>query len=147
MSLYGNYNGKKVTVQFGSIVAEGYAKGTFVKASRNSDAFELEIGGDGNGARTQNADKSGRIEVTLMQGSPTNDAFQAQALIDEISGAGVNEAFVKDINGTAYAHAATAWIVKQADLERAKEQGEVTWIIETHELDVHQGGLTPIPGT
>jgi hypothetical protein len=145
--LYGTYAGKKVTMQIGSIVCQGYAKGTFCKATRNEDAFSLEVGGDGNAARTQNANRSGRMEFTLMSTSPSNDELQAQAILDEQAGGGVAEAFIKDTSGTALAHGANAWIVKIPDLERAKEQGEVTWIVETDLLELQQGGVLPIPGT
>lgn len=145
-NLYGTYDPSKVTMSFGDIVPEGYAKGTFVKASRNEEAFSLDVGSDGNAARTANANKSGRVTFTLMAESPSNDQLQAQALLDEQSGAGVAPVFVKDNSGTALAHAANAWIVKQADLERAKEAGEVEWVIETNFLEIQQGGTLPIPG-
>lgn len=147
MSLYGNHNPARVTVQFGAIVLQGLAKSTFVKVARNDDAFTYEPSGDGNGARTQSADKSGTVEVTLVAGSPSNDDLNDAAEQDEQSGAGVKELFVKDLNGNALAHAATAWVKKRADLERGTEQGNTTWMFETNELDLQQGGLTPIPGT
>jgi hypothetical protein len=147
MSLHGTYDPQKHTITFGPIVVTGFADGTFLKAYRNEDTYSIKIGADGNGARIRNANRSGRMEFTLLASSPSNDLLQAQAQIDELTGGGVASAFVKDGSGTAKAHGKNAWIVKIPDLERAKELGEVTWIVETDILDVVQGGTTPIPGT
>lgn len=146
MSLYGTFDPTKVTFVLGSITAEGYAD-SFIKAYRNEDAFSIVVSADGKVTRVRNANRSGRFEVTLKNSSPTNDLFQAQAILDEQTGGGIAPALVKDGSGTAHAQGKNSWIVKQPDLERAKELGDVTWIIETDILDMGQGGTTPIPGT
>lgn len=117
-----------------------------VKAARNEDAFSIHVSTDGKVARVRNANKSGRMEVTLTNESPTNDIFMAIAASDELLGVGVGPSFIKDGNGTALCMAAESWFVKIADYERQKELGEVTWIIETDNLELRQGGITNIPG-
>ena len=134
---------QKFTISIAGITVVQYAPGTFIKAMRNEDAFTLTVGADGIGTRTRNANRSGRFEVTLMASSPSNDALQALAALDEASGAGVGAALVKDLSGTAFASGQNAWVVKIPDIERAKELGEVTWIIETDLIQLSQGGTLP----
>lgn len=145
--LFGTYDPAKVSLSFGKLSVIGFSDGTMVKAYRNEDTFSIKIGGDGHGTRVKNANRSGRIEFTLKNSSPSNDQLQAIAILDELSGGGINPAFVKDGSGTALAQGQNAWIVKIADLERAKELGDVTWIVETDLLSIQQGGTLPIPGT
>lgn len=143
--LQGTYDPQKVTVLFTgtlfSIQAVGFAAGTFIKASRNSELFSLQMGNDGQGARSKNPDKSGRVELTLMSSSQSNDEYMAVAALDELSSQGVGVLFIKD-NSTASAmvHAANAWITKIPDLERGKEVGEITWVIESDAIEIIQSG-------
>lgn len=144
--LFGTYDPQKVTVVVGNLTLIGYAD-TFVKAYRNEEIFTYVPSADGHGTRVRNANRSGRIEVTLKGSSPSNDALQTLAIQDELNGTGVKPVLVKDGSGTALAQGQNAWIIKIPDLERAKELGDVTWIIETDILAPKQGGTTPIPGT
>src|SRR5690242_10588032 len=146
--LFGTYDPTKVTMQLGSITVIGFVDGTFVKVYRNEELWSLKVSADGHGARTRNANRSGRAEFTLKQTSPSNDQLQAQAIVDELSGGGVASLFIKDSSSlAARAQGANAWIIKIPDFERAKEEGEVTWVIETDFLDLVQSGASPIPGT
>ena len=123
----------------------GYAPGTFIKASRNEDAFTLKMGADGSSVRVKNANKSGRFEITLMSSSPSNDFLSALAIEDEKAGTAVGPSTVKDGTGAAFAFGLNTWVVKQPDLERGKESGDVTWIIETDLLQLVQGGTFDVP--
>jgi len=139
------YDPQKVSLSVAGNTITGYAAGTFIKATRNEDGWMLTIGADGGGARTRNANKSGRVEITLLASSPSNDVLQAQAIVDELEATGVGPLLVKDGSGTAVASAGNSWIVKHPDLERGKELGEITWIIETEALAIQNGGTTQIP--
>lgn len=134
------YDPQKVTVSVANITITGYATGSFVKVSRDEDAFVKTVGADGLVARTRNANRAGSIEVTLLQSSPSNDALSALALLDETSGTGVGAAQVKDVSGTSIASAQNAWVKKLPDMERGKELGEVTWVIDCDLLNVTVGG-------
>lgn len=129
----------KITV--GAISVVEFAAGTFIKASYNNDLYSLEIGADGRGCRIRNADESGRFEITLLKSSPSNDLLSALAILDRQAGTGIVPVQVKDLNGTAVAACEHGWVVKPADIERGKELGEVTWILETEKLSLIQGGI------
>lgn len=139
------YDPQKTSITFDGATLVGYGGSTFMKASRNEDAYTLTVGADGRAVRTRNANRSGRMEITLLGSSPANDILQAIAEDDELSGTGVGTFMFKDASGTALASAQNAWVVKIPDLERAKEMGEVTWVIETDLLNLVQGGTTQAP--
>jgi hypothetical protein len=139
------YDPQKTSITFDGATIIGYGGSTFMKASRNEDAYLLTIGADGHGVRTRNANRSGRMEITLLASSPGNDILQAIAHEDELNADGVGSFMFKDASGTALASAQNAWVVKIPDLERAKEMGEVTWIIETDLLQLQQGGTVQAP--
>lgn len=119
----------------------GIADGTFIKASRNNDGYTLSMSADGSGARVKNPDKSGRFEVTLKRFSPSNDILAGIAALDELTGTEVDATYIADGNGTSYALGAESWIVKQGDIEGAKEIGDITWIVETALLEQNPGGI------
>lgn len=129
-------------ITIGAINAVDFAKGGFIKAMYNEDAYSLQIGADGFGARIRNANESGRFEITLQKSSPTNDLLSAQALLDRQTGQGVVPVQVKDLNGTSVALGQNTWITKVPDLERGAELGDVTWILETDRLKMTEGGMS-----
>lgn len=135
------YDPLKVTLSFAKATITGYGAGTFIKASYNEDLYSLTIGADGAGARVRNANQSGKVEFTLLASSPSNDVLMAVAALDRSLGQGIAPLLCKDGNGAALAQAQNAWIVKPPDLERGKELGEVTWTLETDNLQLVQGGM------
>lgn len=138
-----SYDPTKQTAIFNSITLKGFAKGTFIKASRNQDTWTYQPNNSGGGARSRNPDKSGTVEFTIQQSSPTNAALSAIARRDEQTGEGVGEIMVKDrTTALSKVKGANAWIRKPADWERQDEVGNQTWIIECDDLDIfHDGGI------
>lgn len=140
MSQVRTYDPALVTVSYGGNDINGFADGTFVTVTRNSDIFTLTVGSDGEATRTKSNDRSGRIEIVLQQSSPSNDILSAIAVADELSNSGVNPIQVKDNNGTSLASGESAWIVKRPDSPYGKETDNRTWILETNCLDHFVGG-------
>lgn len=134
------YNPQKVSLAVLGNTISGFAAGSFIKVSRAEDGFMLTIGADGSGARTRNANRSGTFEITLLASSASNDVLSALAVEDELNADGVGPTLIKDASGTAFASAQNSWVKKIPDLERAKELGEVTWVIESDNIDVFVGG-------
>ncbi len=133
------YDAKQVSIIVGVSPLVGLADGSFVTVRRNSDAFNLQIGADGEGVRSKTNDRSGQIEVVLQQGSDSNDLLSELALADEVSNGGVVPVLVKDNLGNSLYAAESAWIRKVPDSEFAKDTGSRTWIIETAQLNVFVG--------
>jgi len=135
------YNPAKVVITHLGQIITGYATGSFIKASRNKDTYTYTPGADGSGCRTLNPDKSGRVTLTLMQSSVSNDVLSAAQTLDELTGQGVGPLIMKDLNGTLLVSAADAWIVKPADVDMGAEVGNREWIIEAKEMTIAGGSI------
>jgi hypothetical protein len=133
------YDPGRVIVSFLGINITGYAKGTFIKAERNEDTYSLMVGAGGETARSRSRNRSGKVTITLMSSSPTNDYLSAAAAADEVAGTGVGPLQIKDLNGTSLVHGANGWIVKPAPLEEGEEITNREWVIEVDELDMLVG--------
>lgn len=140
----GSYDPQECNIAFNGLIIDGFGAGTFIKVSRNEDAYTFQPSNSGGGARSRNPNKSGRFEFTLLAASPSNALLSAIAQADEIRGEGIGECQVKDRStASAKCSSQNAWIVKIPDWERAKEVGEVTWIIEADQVDIVHDGLVP----
>ncbi len=138
----GTYDPKDVDVIFNGLIIDGFGPGTFIKVSRNEDAYSFQPSNSGGGSRSRNPNKSGRVEITLQIGSTANASLSAFAVLDEATGQGVGEFLVRDRSTlAAECSAQNAWIVKIPDWERAKEVGEATWILESDEISIGHDGL------
>lgn len=144
--LLGTYDPTEQDLIFNGVIITGFAEGTFIKAMRNEPGWSFKPSNSGGGARCRNPNKSGRLEFTLHQGSPSNGVLSAFATADELTAEGVGEALVKDRStSAAKVTAQNAWVVQIPDYERGKETGDITWIIETDEINIGHDGLTPQP--
>lgn len=134
------YDPKNVSVIVGGQTGHGFADGTFVKFGRMEPAFNLKVGVDGEGTRAKSNNKSGFIEITLMQSSSFNDVLSGYAAADELSNTGAVPLLVRDNSGRTLATSLTAWVQKYPDVEEAKEVTTRVWRFETDELDIFIGG-------
>lgn len=134
------YSPKKVQVIVGSHICTGYAKGSFVVVEKKEDDFTTEVGSDGEGARTQSADESGSVTITLMQTSASNDVLSELRDADKISGAAVFPLMIKDGSGRTIVIAAEAWIRKVPNSDFADQKTDRAWIIDSAILIHKLGG-------
>jgi hypothetical protein len=134
------YDPKNISVIVGGKIISGFGDGTFVLAERNEQAWNLKVGVDGEGTRAKNNNRSGKVTLTLMQSSGSNDDLSAFASADELSNTGAVPLLIRDNLGTTICTALTAWVQKIANMEDAKEVSTRTWVLETDELDMFVGG-------
>lgn len=127
------YNPKKVIVTFLGAQLSGFAEGSFVSVESN-DLFTKHIGSDGEGCRTQNADRSGSCTLTLMQSSASNDFLTAASLTDQRTSLGTGPLSITDGSGRTVVLAAEAWIAKRPNSEFSNEAGSREWRFETLDL-------------
>lgn len=150
MSFGGTYDPQKHDLIVGGVPIIGFADGTFIKASYNNDLWMLKTGADGFSTRVRNSDESGKFEMTLLASSPSNDYLAILAQADRAAGTGIVPVLLKDRSGFGVAAAELAWIMKPADMERGKELPDTTWVFETPQLVIVQGGAIqtiPAPPT
>lgn len=134
------YDPKQVSLIVGGKIMSGFSDGTFINVTRNEQAFNLKVGVDGEGTRAKSNNRSGKVEIELMQSSGSNDVLSDFALADELSNSGAVPIFLKDNSGRTLVTALTGWVQKFADSPFAKETSVRKWIIETDELDMDIGG-------
>ena len=134
------YNPKKVTVIVGGAIMGGFSDGGLVTVARNEQAMTLQMGTDGEAARSKTNNKAGLITISLLQTSPSNAILQGFASADELSDSGVFSVLIKDNSGSSLYAAETAWVQKVPDSEFAREAGARDWILETDNLEVFIGG-------
>lgn len=134
------YDPDKIVVTWGPARISGFADGSFVKVERNEDAFKLNVGADGETARTRSSNKSGTITITLMQTSSANDMFSSQANLDEETALGSYPLVVKDALGATLCMAPNAWVKKTAAVEYGKEHGNREWVLEADFIKMFVGG-------
>ena len=140
MADFANYSPDKITIVLGNILVGGYADGTFVKVTRDSESFKDEVGAGGDVVRVKNLDKRGSIVITVQSSSPTNDLLSALLIADEASGSAHVPVLVKDLIGTTLCGAENAWLLKPADIEYGNEASSREWTIRCADLDILVGG-------
>lgn len=140
MGLLKTYDPGQLGIIVGGKIISGFADGSMVKISRNEQAYMLKVGADGEGTRVRSRNKSGKIEITLMQSSDANDIFSAYAISDEATNSGAVPVLIRDGSGRTLVDAATAWVQKLPDSEFAKDAKERVWILETDEVNIFIGG-------
>jgi len=136
------YDPAQVLIIFAGIPISGRGESTFLSVERNEDAWTLQVGADGEATRAKSNNRSGRVTLTLLQSAAANDALSAIANVDEKTpgGDGVFPLLIKDLSGRTLVQAQTAWLVKQATGEFAREASEREWIIESNDIDILVGG-------
>ncbi len=145
MSQFNQYDPLRVIASFRGIpLNNGVKDGTFISAMRNEDTFSIDVGATGDVTRVRSRNATGRVTVTLMQGSITNDLMSAVAQEDEAFGTGFGPVLIRDLNGNTVCDAPIAWIVKPAEVEFADEAGPREWVIECADFATFIGGNSVI---
>lgn len=134
------YDPKQVVLIVGGRQITGFAADSFINVARNSDAFTMQVGIDGEGTRSKSNDKSGTITFSLMQSAKDNEYLSSLALADELDNSGLVPAMVKDVNGTTLNVAEQAYIQKVPDQEFNREATGREYILATDNLQIFVGG-------
>lgn len=134
------YDPGKIVIIFKGITVQAPADGTFVSAERDNDSFTKSYGARGDAVRVRVRKMGGKVTITLMGISPTNDQFSTLLALDEETGAGVGALQIEDLNGTTLVHATNAWLVRPANYQGAAEATDREWTIDCEKLDTYVGG-------
>ena len=126
------YNPSQVLVIMNGVPMSGYADGTFVNITMQSDGITTQVGADGEIARAVNTDRRCTVTVTLQQTSPSNAILSSFFSMDLLTcGGTIGPLMVQDLCGETIFMASQAWVVKPADVEFSKEISSRAWQIET----------------
>lgn len=130
-----DYDPMKVSVLVNYVPVTGFADGTFVSVNRNNPTWSTASGASGEVVRSKSNDKTGTIEITLMQSSAFNSTMKGLMLADETSNAGKFTIQVIDNNtGKEIIGATEGWINQPPQIEYGKEQSERQWTITVGKL-------------
>jgi hypothetical protein len=142
VSQVNQYDPNNNIVTFCSVLIQGFADGTYIEVERDEDGWSKQKGSQGDTTWVRNRNRGGKITVTLMAGSPTNDALNLIAQQDELLGTGVGPASVREIGGTTFVRATFARIQKRPAITRSKDGSHtVQWIFDCADLEPSVGGL------
>ena len=140
-----DYDPKKVAVTINGQLVEGFADGTFITVTRNNQSWSVASGASGETARMKSNDKSGTVELTLMQTSAFNDILSGLFGADELNGAGKFSFALIDENGSTNLGATEMWVQQPPTVEYGKELGDRVWTLESGEITYLSIGGTALP--
>jgi len=140
MSNTKNYDPKSITLSIDGQAVSGFADGTFITVNRNNPMWSVVSGASGEHARSKSCDKSGTIELVLMQTSETNDLLSAYLLLDETSNSGKFPVALLDAHGGTIVGATEMWVQQAPSIEYGKELSDRTWTLEAGHIDIFAGG-------
>lgn len=124
-----SYSPKDVNISFFGIAIEGFAPDSFIRARRNSDILNETVGASGELSLTRVADKTGEIEIELMQTAESNLLLSGLMYAMEFDGGviPVGELMIQDPSGSALVIASNAYVKSMPEVELGAEQSSRTW--------------------
>lgn len=127
-----NYDPTKVQVVVNGFTVTGFAEGSMISVSRNTDKREMDVGADGTVDFIESADDTAIMNITLKHGSPANQKLQE--LYDsgeEFTVAVVDQNFDGDVGHSG----SRCKVGNLADDERTDSMAEREWpiLIADHE--------------
>lgn len=138
MAMYQQYSPKDVVCSWNGIAIEGFASDSFLRLQRTSPLVTPVVGAGGQVALTRNADKTGTIEIELMQTSLSNQmlsAIQAKQDNMELEEDISSNFVIYDPSGSVLATGINAWLQELPQIELGRDQNSKTWIFGCEKLD------------
>jgi len=131
-----SYSPRNVNVSFNGIAITGFAPESFIRIKRNSDLLAETVGSAGELALTHIADKTGEIEIELMQTSSANLGLSALVLAMEFQTSliPVGEIVILDPSGSNFTIAHNAYIKRVPEIDLGATQNSRTWVFGCEEL-------------
>lgn len=131
---------KNVIISVGGVNISGFADGTFLEITADTQQFTKVIGADGFATRVKTNNYGGVLTITLAQSSPSNDVLSALLNADRVSNSGVVPILIRDITGTTIIFSASGWIQQLPDTAYGNTINNRAWVFDLAEMDVFIGG-------
>lgn len=125
------YAPDKILVLIGTVPMTGFAEDTFVSIAPRADLSTIQVGADGEVARSIGTDKTHEITLTLQQTSPGNDVLSSLMEVDSIAGTALFPVTIQDLLGRSIFVVPQAWISRRPTIEYGREAGNREWTILT----------------
>ncbi|CAB4197767.1 Bacteriophage rv5, Orf52 [uncultured Caudovirales phage] len=137
------YDPSKLTVIVGGVIVTGFTDGDFITAKRDEDLYMKRVGADGHVARARNGNKSGTIEIKLLQSSPAVNEIAALVALDNFLYDGdilIPISVVNPGDGAELVVATQAWLKTPPEMVFGKEVGERSFVFDCADLKLSLGG-------
>jgi len=118
----------------------GFAETDSISIERDEDSNSTQVGADGEVTRSSSNNKAGKFILNIQQASPDNEYLQSIMNNDEQTGTGIGATVVTDLSGTGLGKGLTSWLVKPAGRKYSRDAGEMSWTIQTDNLELTGGG-------
>lgn len=136
-----NYAPSDVSITIAGLYSvTGFAEGTFVRISKDTQQTTTTRAMDGTMSRIKSPDTGWKVEITLAQSSSANDVFSTLWNVDKVTGMGKFPLFIKDGSGSTMFMASTAWIEEVPDIIFSNQLETRTWRFAATDVLVNIGG-------
>ncbi len=125
------YSPQQVIVLVSGAPMTGMADGSFVEINPSSDLSTMQVGADGEVARSISSNKTCEIVITLQQTSVSNDILSGMIEVDSLTGGTLFPVSVLDLRGRTVFLASQCWISKRPSISFGQEVADRAWTIST----------------
>lgn len=125
------YSPDRVIVLINGIPMLGFGEDTFVEITPLADLSTMQVGADGEVARSISTNKCCTVALTLQQTSPSNDVLSGLIEVDALAGGVLFPLTIQDLRGRTMFMVAQAWISKRPTLTFGREVSERVWEFST----------------
>lgn len=151
MAMFQQYSPKDVVCSWNGIAITGFSPDSFLRLQRTSPLVNQVVGAGGDVALTRNADKTGTIEIELMQTATSNlrlAAIYAEQQVMELEDNISSNFIIYDPSGSVLATGRNAWLQELPHVELGADQNSKTWTFGCENLDytttIPASGITSI---
>lgn len=137
MATTSTYDPTKLTVIVGGVIVSGFSDGDYITAKRDEDLYTKRVGADGHVARARNGNKSGTIEIKLLQGSPAVSEIAALVALDNFLFDGdvlIPISIVSPGTAAELVVSTQSWLKTAPEMVFGKEVGERTFVFDCADL-------------
>lgn len=137
MATTSTYDPTKLTVIVGGVIVSGFSDGDYITAKRDEDLYTKRVGADGHVARARNGNKSGTIEIKLLQGSPAVSEIATLVALDNFLFDGdvlIPISIVSPGTAAELVVSTQSWLKTAPEMVFGKEVGERTFVFDCADL-------------
>ena len=137
------YDPTKLVVIVGGVIVSGFIDGDFITAKRDEDLYMKRVGADGHVARARNGNKSGSIEITLLQSSPAVNEIAALVALDNFFYDGdilIPISILSPGTNAELVVSTQSWLKTPPEMVFAKEVSDRKFIFDCADLKLSLGG-------
>ena len=136
------YDASEVQIVVAGVAIEGFADGDFITIEDDEDAYSMQVGTDGEAARSKTNNRGATITISTLQTSAANTALSALHNLDRNSsgGLGIGPFLCDDQSGNSLYAAEKCWIQKRPSAVFGREAQGREWIVRTNNLQSNDAG-------